>query len=123
MDEFEPEETEASPPPPKPSKTPSWVMLGFVLGALAMLAVPRGEKKIFPPQIAMSAPAFVPPAPPPAKPTAEGEMFFEEIFAELQQSAVWQDDLTEVAFWNTGRKAFSDYYEVLRVGDKFYFRS
>jgi len=99
------------------SKTPSWVMLGFVLGALVVLALPRPEKKAAPPPVVVVAP------PPPQPLTVERAVFFEDVFAELNRSAIWQDDVTEVAFWNASRRAFSDCYEVLKIGDKFYFRS
>ena len=102
------------------SKTPSWVMLGFVLGVLVVLALPRPEKKAGPPPAVVVAP----PKPAPPQPlTVERAVFFEDVFAELNRSAVWQDDVTEVAFWDASRRAFSDCYEVLRVNDKFYFRS
>lgn len=103
------------------SKTPSWVMLGFVLGALAVFMLPRSEKTAAPPP-AIVAPPPVAPAPA-TRPTVERAVFFEDVFAELNHLAVWQDELTEVAFWNPSRKAFSDCYEVLKAGDKFYFRS
>ena len=115
----EPEEPSAPSPAPH-SKTPSWVMLGFVLGALAMLALPRPEK-IAPPPPALAALSVAAPLPPQI--TVERGVFFEDVFAELSPSAVWQDDLTEVAFWNPDRRAYADCYEVLRVNDKFYFRS
>lgn len=110
------------PKPAKPSQTPSWVMLGFVLGALAVLALPRSEKKVeAPATVTLVSPQ---PEPPPAeKPTVEQAVFFEGVFAEHSQEARWQGNVTEVAFWNLSRRAFSDCFEVLRAGDKFYFRS
>ena len=65
---------------------------------------------------------MIAPAPPELL-TVERAVFFEDVFAQLNRNAVWQDDVTEVAFWNAPRRAFSDCYEVLRTGDKFYFRS
>jgi len=114
----------SEPRPPRASqlsKTPSWVMLGFVLGAAAVFMLPRSEKAPAPAP-AIVAPRVVAPVPP-ESPTVERAVFFEDVFAELNRSAVWQDDVTEVAFWNPTRKAFSDCYEVLKSGDKFYFRS
>jgi hypothetical protein len=35
------EETPSKPLPEKPSQVPSWVTLGFVLGALFVLALPK----------------------------------------------------------------------------------
>jgi hypothetical protein len=103
------------------SKTPSWVMLGFVLGALAVYTLPRPEKNATPPP-AVVVPRLVAPAPS-VPPTVEQAAFFEDVFVQLSDSAVWQNELTEVAFWNAPKKAFADCYEVLRVNDKFYFRS
>src|SRR5882672_1388761 len=110
------------PRPPKRehlSKTPSWVMLGFALGAACVLAWPRKVVEPIVPARIERAPAPVSPEPP----TVERAVFFEDVFIQLSRNAVWQDDVTEVAFWNATRKAFSDCFEVLRVGDKFYFRS
>ena len=115
------DESEDTPLPAraKPSATPSWVMLGFVLGALAALALPRAEKTAAPPPVA--PPRLVPPEP--VKPAVDRAKFFEDVFAEYSGTAIWQDDRTEVAFWNDATRAFSDCFEVLKVGDKFYFRS
>ena len=93
-------------------------MLGFVLGAIFMFALPRREPPTAPaPQKKMPAPIPLP------KPTVERAIFFEDVFIEWSRIAVWQDDVTEVAFWNAEQRAFSDCYEVRRIGDKFYFRS
>jgi hypothetical protein len=90
-------------------------MLGFVLGALVVLAIPR------------SAPAPVP-APPPEKPPAAQPpaprlTTIEAVFAEWGKYAVWDQDVTEVALWNSGTGDYSDAYEVLRAGDALFFRS
>lgn len=117
------DELEETNPPrtPQLSKTPSWIMLGFILGALAVYTLPRPEKKVpAPPMAAKTLPAV---PTPPEKPTVERAVFFEDVFAQYSGNAVWQNDLTEVAFWNAPRRAFSDCYEVMRVSDKFYFRS
>jgi hypothetical protein len=116
--DYEPGEPPA-PPPAKPSKTPSWIMLGFVLGVVFMLALPRkADKPVEPPALR--------PVPGPAtaqRPTVDRAVYFEAVFAEWGQRAVWENELTEVAFWNAEQKAFSDRYEVLRMGDRFFFRS
>lgn len=116
-------EDQPPPAPAKPSKTPSWVMLGFVLGALAMLAFPWPEKKpSLPVTVTLVAPTK--PAPlAPEKPTVERALFFEAVFAEWSKYAVWDDELTEVAFWSAETKSFSERFEVLRSGDRIYFRS
>ena len=102
----------------KLSKTPSWVMLGFLLGVVFVLLLPR--KPVAPPA--------VPPAPPPAasqppSPTIARALFFEAVFAEWSRYAAWENDVTEVGFWNAETRSFSDRFEVLRSGERFYFRS
>jgi len=110
---------EAAPPPnpAKPSQIPSWVMLGFVLGAAFVLALPgrRG-----PP-----AREAAPPASPPAVKyvVAPHLTTVEAVFAEWGKYAVWDNDVTEVALWNADSKDFTDFYEVVRLGDSTYFRS
>lgn len=37
--------------------------------------------------------------------------------------AVWADDTTEFAFWDPRRKKHSDFYEVRRIGGRFYYRT
>lgn len=100
--------------PAKPTQTPSWVMLGFVVGVLFMLALPRRE----PPAAAPAAPVTVPapPAPAPQLRTIDA------VFATWGKYAKWEGDTTEVALWNSGTKDFSDCYEVLRLGEAYFFR-
>ncbi len=108
------------PRPPKReqlSKTPSWIMLGFALGAACVLAWPRKN----PPPVSMAAETHT--SIPATPPTVSRALFFEAVFAELSKYAVWEDDLTEIAFWNGETKAFSDRFEVFRSGERFYFRS
>lgn len=117
MDEdSEPTEREA---PPKMSMTPSWVMLGFVLGALFVLALPP-SKKPPPPSL---APAPTEPAPPRSKPPPPQLSTIEAVFSAWGDQAVWSNDTTEVALWNTDRNEFTEFYEVRRVGETLYFRS
>lgn len=108
MDEEDP------PPPSKPSQVPSWVTLGFALGALFVLALPKRA------EVEPSRPAPAAPAPRLAAPPIST---IEAVFAAWGRYAVWSDDTTEVALWSTDTKAFSDCYEVLRVGENTYFRS
>jgi hypothetical protein len=102
----------------KLSKTPSWVMLGFVLGALFMIALPdekpvepRPTRRVEPPQPATPAPSQI----------AEVQAVFED--PRWKDYIVWADDTTEVAFWNQGTKEFSDLFEVRRAAGVNYFRS
>ena len=120
-DETPPPRREYPLSPARMSKTPSWVMLGFVLGALTVAALPplRKEKPAAP---AMAAARTEPPgndAPrtPPQLSTIEA------VFEEWARGAVWDADSTEVALWNAQTRDFSDYYEVLRYAGRHYFRS
>ncbi len=97
------------------SKTPSWIMLGFALGALFVWALPVRVKTPPPP-----APL---PAPPPLILRPHFLTEVEAVFAQWGQHAVWDNDTTEIALWNADAKAFTDTFEVLRVGDRLYFRS
>ena len=105
--------------PAKMSKTPSWIMLGFLLGALFVWALPRRPK-----------PAAVVPAierrdpVPPAAPRPELQLTtIEAVFDREKERAVWAYGTTEVALWNPHDRAFSDFYEVVRYGGTYYFRS
>jgi len=113
--------TESRPrPPARMSMTPSWVMLGFVLGAFFVWALPEPEK--------------IPPSPQPAPEQRAPEQMLlaarlprltdvEAVFAQWDRYAIWDDDVTEVAYWNEETRSFSNFFEVLRVGDRLFFRS
>ena len=108
---------ESPPPAAKPSQVPSWVTLGFILGALFVLALPRKE------EVAPQPPA----APAPARPSRPSEppriATIEAVFAEWGRFAVWSDGTTEVALWSPETKSFAECFEVCRVGDSYYFRT
>jgi hypothetical protein len=106
----------------KMSKTPSWVMLGFVLGVAFVLALPKKEPPPAPtPTPApVKAPEPVPPAPPRTAPPLSR---IEAVFEEWGRYAVWDDETTEVALWDPAEERFADYYEVRRVQGVLYFRS
>ena len=104
----------------KLSKTPSWIMLGFVLGAVFVAALPPLQKRPAP------TPATFRAADPPRSTTPREPLqlsTIEAVFAEWGRHAVWSDDVTEVALWNSNDRAFSDFYEVRRSGDNYYFRT
>lgn len=105
----------------KMSKTPSWVMLGFVLGAATVASLPqlRREKTAMPAQAMRQATPEKPAAPsePPQLTTIEA------VFDQWATYAVWDYDTTEVALWNSRTKGFTDFFEVRRYGNTFYFRS
>jgi hypothetical protein len=117
MDDFD-----ESPPasPQKLSKAPSWVMVGFVLGAAFVAALnsrPRRE----------TAANVSPPAPPPkaapATVTPPGLSDVEAYFAKWGDHAVWANDTTYIVAWDIASATYRDAFEVLRVGEKLYFRS
>jgi hypothetical protein len=117
------EETPAPSPPSsdKPSLAPSWAMVGFVLGALFVLALPRQSTEEPAPTI---APGPAPAEPAVKKPLAPPRIStIEAVFDAYGQYAVWDHDTTEVALWNPASESFSDCFEVLRTPEGFYFRS
>lgn len=100
------------------SKTPSWIMLGFVLGVVFFWALPK------PAAPTPSPVALVTPAPKPVAPPAPPRVAtIEAIFSEWGKFAVWENDVTEVALWNPEVNRFADTFEVLRVNGNYYFRS
>jgi hypothetical protein len=111
----------SSAPTPGLSKTPSWIMLGFVLGALFFWALPRSKTTA--PVVAPVA-ATVVTDKPAAKPIPTPRMTaVEAIFSEWGKYAVWENDVTEVALWNPDVNRFADFFEVIRVNGNYYFRS
>lgn len=120
-DDFEPPKKSYPVSPSKMSKTPSWIMLGFVLGALTVIALPplRKEKPEPEPAVVQEREPAAPSAPSePAQLT-----IVEAVFAAYAKHAVWDDDTTEIALWNSKEQAFSDFFEVRRDGNTYYFRS
>jgi hypothetical protein len=101
------------------SMTPSWVMLGFVLGAFFVWALPEPEKT--PP----SPPARVERAPEQTMLAARLPRLtdVEAVFAQWDRYAIWDNDATEVAYWSEDTNSFSNFFEVLRIGDRLFFRS
>lgn len=119
MDDDEPQKTDPQ-SPAKLSKTPSWVMLGFLLGAAFVWALRNEEPK----PAAGAAPATrQATAAEPARVALTTITTIEAVFAEWGHYAVWENDLTELALWNSETKRFSEFYEVRRTGDVHYFRS
>ncbi len=111
------DETEEPRPVPRSrlSKTPSWIMLGFVLGALFVFSLPRENRD--------AAPASPLPEPPPVRVERPQLLEIEAVFADWGHYAVWKNDVTEVALWDTAKRSYSIFYEVLRNGDNVYFRT
>ena len=102
------------PSPSRLSKTPSWVTLGFVLGALFVWALPRAELPGVRPAVKPATLVQL------ARPQATE---IEAVFAQYGLQAVWENDVTEVALWDVDRRSYSLCYEVLRNGENVYFRS
>jgi hypothetical protein len=112
------EDPPSKPPPGKPSQVPSWVTLGFVLGALFVLALPKRTPDVpLKPVIEEAGPIPERAAEPPRLTTIEA------VFASWDKYAVWSNDTTEVALWTSATKSFSDCYAVVRNGSDYYFRS
>ena len=112
------EETETPAPKEKPSYVPSWVMLGFILGALFVLALPNRPKAG-----ATPAPGVEGPAVKPARVAPPQLTTIEAVFAVWDKYAVWSNDTTQVALWNKDTMSYSDCSEVLRTSDGYFFRS
>jgi hypothetical protein len=112
------DDSENTPPVPRTrlSKTPSWITLGFVLGALFVWTLPRPEKSsdtVLSPDVAPRVVQLERP-----KLTE-----IEAVFAEWERFAVWKNDTTQIAMWDTEKRSYSIFYEVLRQNDEYYFRS
>lgn len=118
-DDEDPPKKQYPPSVSKMSKVPSWIMLGFVLGALFVLALP---KRPAPPPAAaparkpQTAAAAAPRPPPPLS-------RIEAVFEDWGKHAVWHDDATEVALWDPAEERYADFYEVRRMNGALYFRS
>jgi hypothetical protein len=110
------------------SKTPSWIMVGFVLGMIAVLGFQHEMQRS-----AAQAADTVAKAPPPPEPEPVSNVtkvtdlpslaVIEAVFTEWGSYARWEEERTEVALWNSTTGEFSDFFEVVRVADDLYFRS
>jgi hypothetical protein len=113
-------------PREKLSRTPSWIMVGFVLGCIfAYVAEGELEKRRPGPAAEAAAPsrAVSPVAiseTPPAMRLSQNEV--DAMFRQVAENAVWENDLTQIAVWNPRTRKFSDLVEVMRSGDYFYYR-
>ncbi len=137
MDE-NPYEPQRPPSAAKLSRTPSWVMLGFLLGAgfVWLILRPGPDLSLAPKQAAkapsvagQSSAASAAPkvaqqvAPAPAKPKPRQLSIVEAVFEAYGKNAIWERDRTEVALWNSDKGAYADFYEVYREEGTYYFRS
>lgn len=97
------------------SKTPSWITLGFLIGAVTVYMLPREPKPAAP--VAPTGPATI------VRLERPNITDIEAVFQEWGEFAVWERDLTEVALWDTEKRSYSICYEVTRRDDNLYFRS
>jgi hypothetical protein len=120
-------DTDPKTPHTKLSKTPSWIMVGFIAGALFAYGVRRevvshDETKPSPPAAQVPMPAE-PPHSASALKNRSSLSAIENIFTQYEGRAVWHNDLTEVALWNAETGKYSELFEVMRSGDDYYFRT
>ncbi len=102
--------------PEKLSKAPSWVMLGFGLGAAFVWNFKSASVSPAPAVTLKEWPQAVRVTPSPLT-------TIEAVFSEWGQYAVWDGNVTEVAMWRAESGGFSEYYEVRRFDETLYFRS
>ena len=109
------EESPSTEPKAKPSQVPSWVSLGFALGALFVMALPKHAPEVD------TSPA---PEPPAVKAAPQARVTtVEAVFTDWGRYAQWTGSTTQVGLWDPGSRSYADFFEVLRVGDALYFRS
>ncbi|GAB1489936.1 hypothetical protein MASR2M8_23930 [Opitutaceae bacterium] len=118
----------AAEPREKLSKTPSWIMVGFLLGVIAVLGFQHEMGRS---SAAVEAAAIVAPPPPAPAPVENVTALtdrpslavIEAVFAEWGGFARWAEDRTEVALWNSTTGGFTDFFEIVRTADGLYVRS
>lgn len=107
-----------TPPVPRSrlSKTPSWISLGFILGALFVWSLPR-DNQVVNGAITAELPTQTVQLDRPKLTEVEA------VFSEWERFAVWKNGITQIAMWDTEKHTYSINYEVLRHTGNFYFRS
>jgi hypothetical protein len=113
------DEAPLPPPATKPSLAFSWATLGFILGALFVIALPPRHRE---------PPALNPePAPVPVEKKLPPLrlLTIEAVFESWGQYAVWNGDVTEVAMYDPDTHDFTACYQVVRSpnGGAYFFRS
>jgi hypothetical protein len=114
-------------PPPKASdlsKVPSWLLVGFVVGALFVGLLRRDYLVRSSPVQASggnveSTLASPSPAVRPGEPSLSA---VEAIWSVWGEHAVWVEEVTQISIWNTETLAFTDFFEVTRRADSYFFR-
>jgi hypothetical protein len=106
------------PKPAKPSLSFSWATLGFILGALFVMALPPRHRE---PPVIREEPA---PAPIEKKLPPLRLSTIEAVFDSWGQYAAWNGDATEVAMYDPDTKDFTACYQVIRsAGGTYFFRT
>lgn len=134
------ESPESTPSRAELSKTPSWIMLGFVLGVLTVM----GFRKEQSPVPAVPEPAAIQAAQSAPIPQGGGKekasepaeqrsitsrqdrpslVVIEAVFAQWGGYAIWEGEVTQVALWNSLTNDYTDYFEVLRTSSGYFYRS
>jgi hypothetical protein len=119
--------SEDAQPPPKASdlsKVPSWLLLGFVVGALFVGLLRRdylvssspGPERSDKVEPSLASPS---PAVRPGEPSLSA---VEAIWSVWGEHAVWVEEVTQISIWNTETLAFTDFFEVTRRADSYFFR-
>ncbi|MBP7142605.1 MAG: hypothetical protein KBA71_11910 [Opitutaceae bacterium] len=119
------EPQEHSPPPAPPSKVPSWILLGFVIGATFVFLLRRDYIRPVPPPVAHAetpVPALAALQAVEHKPDASLATI-EAVWAVWGEHAIWEGETAQVALWDVDKGGFSEFFEVVRYGDHVYFRS
>lgn len=132
----------------KLAKEPSWILLGFLLGAAFVWLLPdsddsKGGAATPAPGADAGAGAGAETGAPSASEavragngSAGGQRAgdrralpvrrlstIEAVFEAWGQYAVWEHDLTQIALWSAEHGGYAECYEVMRSGDALYFRS
>ncbi len=116
------DQPEERPPAPKMSHTPSWVTLGFLLGAATVWSYLTHQEKIAPPApVTLNAWPVQKRAEP--NPLTTVEAIFITYLDRAEEYGIWDNNTTEIAVWNAAKREFSDFYEVRKLGGNLYFRS
>lgn len=125
----------------KLAKEPSWLLLGFLLGAAFVWLLPSekaGNPSAGAPGdgTAVSAAGEGVAGTPQTAGQGVGQAAggaralpvrrlstIEAVFESWGQYAIWEHDLTQVALWSAEHGGYAECYEVMRSGDVLYFRS
>lgn len=115
----------------KPSQIPSWIMVGFVIGALTMWAFQSGGPDELVAEAKRAEVATPKEAEPEVLAGSSNPMAREDqpsielvaaLFDQFREYAFWSNGRTEIGVWNGKTLSFSNRFEVLEHGGRVYFR-